>query len=67
MLLPVQYTHSWETFEVFGGLKNILDFTPPANSIAGADNPFGDDFDPTYVYASNQGRHMFLGVRWQLN
>ena len=66
-LLNVQYTHSWETFEVFGGLKNILDFTPPANSIAGADNPFGDDFDPTYVYASNQGRHMFLGVRWQLN
>lgn len=66
-ILNVQYTHNWGAFEVFGGLKNILDFTPPANSIAGADNPFGDDFDPTYVYASNQGRRMFLGVRWQLD
>ena len=66
-ILNMQYTHNWGALEVFGGLKNILDFTPPANSIAAADNPFSDDFDPTYVYASNQGRRVFLGMRWQLN
>ncbi len=66
-ILNMQYTHNWGALEVFGGLKNILDFTPPTNSIAAADNPFSDDFDPTYVYASNQGRRVFLGMRWQLN
>jgi outer membrane receptor for ferrienterochelin and colicins len=66
-LLNIQYTHRWGAFEVFGGFKNLLDFTPPADSIASADNPFSDEFDPTYVYASNQGRRMFMGVRWQLN
>ena len=66
-ILNAQYTHKWGGVELFGGLKNILDFTPPANSIAGTDNPFGDDFDPTYVYASNQGRRLFLGMRWQLD
>ena len=66
-LLNIQYTHRWCAFEVFGGFKNLLDFTPPADSIASADNPFSDEFDPTYVYASNQGRRMFMGVRWQLN
>lgn len=66
-LLNAQYNHSWVNFELFGGLKNILDFTPDANSIAGANNPFGDDFDPTYVYASNQGRRFFLGLRWKLD
>lgn len=64
--LNVQYTQKWGEFELFGGLKNILDFTPPANSIAGTNDPFGDNFDPTYVYASNQGRRFFLGVRWNL-
>jgi len=24
-------------------------------------------FDPTYVYAPNQGRRLFIGIRWNLN
>jgi outer membrane receptor for ferrienterochelin and colicins len=72
--------------EVYGGVKNLLNYTPPANSIARAFDPFdrGVDFaadgsviptaenpqaltfDPTYVYASNQGRRWFLGWRWSL-
>lgn len=72
--------------ELYGGIKNLLDYTPPANSIARAFDPFdrGVDFaadgsviptennpnaltfDPTYVYASNQGRRWFLGWRWSL-
>ena len=72
--------------EIYGGVKNLLDYTPPANSIARAFDPFdrgvdfGPDgavlatagnpraltFDPTYVYASNQGRRVFLGWRWAL-
>ncbi len=71
-------------WEVYGGVKNLLNFTPDANSIARpfdpfdenvvfdndgqvvptADNPYALTFDPSYVYASNQGIRGFLGVRF---
>ncbi len=72
--------------EIYGGVKNLLNYTPPANSIARAFDPFDEGvdfgadgqviptpanpqaltFDPTYVFASNQGRRWFLGWRWRL-
>lgn len=73
-------------WELYAGVKNLLDFTPPANSIARAhdpfdknvvfdndgqavptpENPYGLTFDPSYVYASNQGIRTFLGIRYTL-
>ncbi|MGB3545585.1 MAG: TonB-dependent receptor [Saprospiraceae bacterium] len=73
-------------WEIYGGIKNLLDFTPAANSIARAfdpfdrqvtfspdggviptaDNPQALTFDPSYVYASNQGIRAFLGFRYSL-
>ncbi len=73
--------------QVYGGVKNLLNYTPPANSIARAFDPFDTGvafdqaggviptesnpnaltFDPSYVYASNQGRRLFLGMRWALS
>ncbi|GAA0880092.1 TonB-dependent receptor [Algoriphagus jejuensis] len=75
-----------EKWEVYGGVKNLLNFTPPANSIARAFDPFdkGVDFDsegqviptpenpnaltfdPTYVFAPNQGIRGFFGVRFTI-
>lgn len=85
--------------EIYGGLKNLLNFTPPANSIARAHDPFDQEvtiapnggmtgasgrfypegeivdtaenpyaltFDPSYVYAPNQGIRGFLGLRYTL-
>ena len=65
-------------WEIYGGLKNILNFTPPKNSILrpndpfdknvnSPDNPNGYTFDPSYVYAANQGIRGFFGVRYTLN
>jgi outer membrane receptor for ferrienterochelin and colicins len=74
-------------WELYGGVKNLLNFTPPANSIARAFDPFDENvvfdangqviptannpnaltFDPTYVYAANQGIRGFLGFRYTLN
>jgi len=71
-------------FECYGGIKNLLNFTPPANSIARAFDPFDKavtfdndgnaiasasnpnalTFDPSYVYASNQGLRTFIGIRY---
>jgi outer membrane receptor for ferrienterochelin and colicins len=64
--------------EIYGGVKNLLNFTPPANSIMRAFDPFdktandpvnnpnGYTFDPTYVYAPNQGIRGFLGLRYSI-
>ncbi len=83
----IQVTKAFgDKIEVFGGVKNLLNFTPPANSIARSRDPFDKDvtfdnsgqvvptannpnaltFDPTYVYAPNQGIRGFLGFRYTL-
>ncbi len=66
-------------WEVYGGVKNLLNFLPPKNSIAHAHDPFDKNvgynadgsvdpykltFDPAYVFAPNQGIRGFLGVRF---
>jgi outer membrane receptor for ferrienterochelin and colicins len=74
-------------FEWFGGVKNLLNFTPTRNLpfiiarandpfdknvirdagghvIPSPGNPYGLSFDPNYVYAPNQGRKLFLGIRY---
>jgi outer membrane receptor for ferrienterochelin and colicins len=72
--------------EVYGGIKNLLNFTPPSNSIARAFDPFDRQvefdgqgqvvptaqnptalsFDPSYVFAPNQGIRGFFGLRLEL-
>ena len=64
------------SWEVYGGIKNLLNYTPPANSINSSNNPFDEGidtdknpelaFDPSYVYASNQGIRTFVGLRYTL-
>ncbi len=73
-------------WEIYGGIKNLMNFTPPANSIARPHDPFDKQvqldihgniipteenphaltFDPSYVYAPNQGIRGFLGIRYNL-
>jgi outer membrane receptor for ferrienterochelin and colicins len=84
----IQLTKSFGTkWEIYGGVKNLLNYTPPDNSIARAfdpfdrgvefdqsgqviptpENPQAMTFDPTYVFAPNQGIRGFLGLRFTLN
>lgn len=86
-LQNIQVTKKFnDRLEVYGGVKNLLNFLPPANSIARSGDPFdrnvqfGPDgqvmatlgnpyrltFDPTYVYAPNQGIRGFLGLRYRI-
>ena len=68
-----KFMNSWE---LYGGVKNLLNFTPNANSINSPNNPFDVGvnteenpelaFDPSYIYASNQGVRMFLGLRYTI-
>lgn len=65
--------------EVYTGIKNLLNWTPAKSTpflIARAndpfdkrptqDNPYNLTFDPTYVYAPNQGMRAYFGVRYSL-
>jgi outer membrane receptor for ferrienterochelin and colicins len=85
-LQNIQFT--WQQpnsqLQVYGGVKNLLNFTPPANSIARSFDPFDEQvqfdgngnvmatpnnphaltFDPSYVFAPNQGIRGFLGIRY---
>lgn len=43
--------------------KNVQ-FDVNGQAIASANNPYGLTFDPTYVYAPNQGARVFFGLRY---
>lgn len=82
----IQITKKLKRFEIYGGIKNILNYTPPANSIARpfdafdkgvqynsagqvmptSSNPYALSFDPTYMFAPNQGIRGFLGLRFKI-
>lgn len=76
-------------FECFGGVKNLLNWTPARNTPfiiarshdpfdrkveydaagnikATAENPYALSFDPSYVYAPNQGLRVFAGIRFTI-
>ncbi|MFT7155056.1 MAG: outer membrane receptor for ferrienterochelin and colicins [Parvicella sp.] len=72
---------SWEPnsqWTFYTGVRNLANFTPPANSILRSFDPFdttaadtisnpnGYTFDPSYVYASFQGVNFFAGVSFKL-
>jgi len=40
-----------------------VDVGADGNVLVTPDNPYGLTFDPTYVFAPNQGRRVFIGVR----
>ncbi len=90
-LQNIQMTYSgFKKFELYGGLKNFLNFKPTknnpfiiartndpfdknvdfdvnGNAMVNANNPYGLTFDPTYVYAPNQGIRGFFGIRYTFN
>lgn len=68
----LQIKKKWNRIEVYGGVKNIFDFIPK-DGILRAYDPFNKtisnepnsyEFDPSYNYASLQGRRVFLGLHY---
>ena len=72
----IQFTKKFDHgLELYGGMKNILDFVPKYSLIRPFDpfnktaddpvtNPNGYTFDTAYNYASLQGRRVYLGMRY---
>lgn len=87
----IQLTYDgFKNFEIYGGIKNILDWTPSkgipflisrtndpfdkdvvfdgnGQAIATPGNPYALIFDPSYMYAPNQGIRTFIGIRYNLD
>ena len=90
-LQNIQFSKKFSSvFEVYTGVKNILNWTPARNNpfiiarshdpfdkkveydgsgnvLVTQENPYGLTFDPSYVYAPNQGRRFFAGLRVTLS
>ena len=72
----IQFTKKFDYgLEIYTGMKNIFDFVPkdpiirpfdPFDKFTDVNNPNGYTFDPSYNYASLQGRRIFLGMRYNL-
>ena len=77
-LMNIQVSKKFKNgFEMYGGVKNLLNFTPKnpimrpfdpfdKNADDPINNPNGYTFDTTYGYASMQGIRGFLGVKYSL-
>lgn len=77
-LLNVQVKRRFnDRWEVYGGVKNLLDFVPKDPIMRPFDpfdrhaddpvaNPNGYTFDPSYIYAPLQGVRGFAGVRFTI-
>ena len=54
-----------KTFEVYVGGENLTDYQQK-RVIYGGDNPFGQDFDSSMVYAPIFGRMIYAGLRFKV-
>jgi outer membrane receptor for ferrienterochelin and colicins len=59
----VQLTHPiTRTLQLYGAVRNLFDYRQ-RNAIVGAEAPFSEQFDTSYLYGPLQGRRVQLGVR----
>lgn len=77
-LANIQLTKKWKNhLEVYGGIKNLLNFIPsdplmrpfdPFNKHVNdpVNNPYGYTFETSYNYAPMQGIKAFAGIRYTL-
>lgn len=88
--IQLSYQKKGSPLKVFGGVKNLLNWTPNKNNpfiiartndpfdknvqydgsgqiVSTPNNPYGLSFDPTYVYAPNQGLRIFFGINVEFN
>ncbi len=56
----------FKTFEIYGGIENLYDYTQH-NPIIAVNDPTSIYFDATQIYAPMMGRRIYTGLRWWIN
>lgn len=65
-LMNAQITRVFsKQFEIYVGVENLTNFTQD-DAVLGADDPFGDYFDTSIVYAPIMGATYYAGFRYKL-
>jgi hypothetical protein len=66
-LLNAQVTKVFsKKFEMYFGVENLTNLKQK-NPILAADNPFGENFDSTIIYAPIFGRMLYSGLRFKID
>jgi len=63
LLFNMQVTRTLGNFEIYVGSENLGNFIQ-SDAIVDAENPFGDFFDASMIYAPLNGRTIYAGVRF---
>jgi hypothetical protein len=65
-LLHLHVQRSWEMFDVYAGVENLLDYRQN-NPILNASSPFERYFEPSFSWGPVKGREIYAGVRARLH
>ena len=60
-----QVSRGYRWGNIYLGSENLLNFTQD-NPIIDAENPFGDQFDASIVWAPIVGRMIYAGIRYKI-
>ena len=61
-----QVTKKFKNFDVYMGGENLLSYRQES-PILGSDDPYGDDFDASLIWAPIMGRLIYTGIRLIIN
>ncbi|OQX80147.1 MAG: hypothetical protein B6D64_03660 [Bacteroidetes bacterium 4484_276] len=64
-IINAQVTKYFRKWSIYAGVENLLDYTQD-NPIIAADDPFGQYFDASMVWAPIIGRKLYLGLRYAI-
>ncbi len=62
LLLHAQIEKKFEDFSIYIGVENLTDYKQK-NPILAANDPFGNYFDSSIIWAPIEGRTIYLGIR----
>src|SRR5690606_7698354 len=65
-VMNAQITKYFRYWNVYLGAENLAGYMQE-NPVAGADNPFGPNFDATNIWGPVMGRRIYAGLRFTLN
>jgi len=65
-VMNAQITKYFRYWSMYLGSENLTGFMQE-NPVAGADNPFGPNFDATNIWGPVMGRRIYAGLRFTLN
>ncbi len=64
-IINAQITKYFRKWSIYIGGENLLNFTQD-NPIVAADDPFGEYFDASMVWAPIMGRKLYVGIRYAI-